>query len=500
MHRYAATRAGESVADDVMAQTFLVAFESRESFDHRSEDARPWLFGIATNLLRRHHRAEARRLKAFAKAAGRESYGDGTDRVAERLDAAATTARLATAMRKLSSADRECLLLYAWADLTYDGIALATGVPVGTVRSRLNRARRILRDAAAQNHTEDKEIEQDELALLRAMREKTPVPKDSTIEEGRERLLHRISPSLASAWSLPTRKRKGSKKVGISLVAAVAAVAVLVAVDVIGPTGWRGAATAQAAQVLNDAAQTTIQNADPVVNPGQYLKIESSNLWGSTSVDENGRQFQWLDIENMTMYIPANRMDEWVWERSGRIPTVFFDEASKEYAMNGQLGTPTGETLRAVNGGFYGPPEQSGFPSANYLDSLPRDPYLLLNNIYKKTLGHGQSVDGEALVFIADLLRSGMVPADLRAALYKAAALIPGVTVTDAQATLNGRVGVAIGRVEDASHSRQDIIIDPATGLLIGEREVLTQAQGNIPAGTAITLTAIETTVSDSAP
>jgi RNA polymerase sigma-70 factor (ECF subfamily) len=142
-----------------MAQTFLVAFESRESFDHQWEDARPWLFGIATNLLRRHHRTEARRLKAFARAAGRDSYGDGTDRVAERLDAAAGTAMLAAAIRKLSPADRECLLLYAWADLTYEGIALATAVPVGTVRSRLNRARRTLRDAAALNQFDDKEID-----------------------------------------------------------------------------------------------------------------------------------------------------------------------------------------------------------------------------------------------------------------------------------------------------------------------------------------------------
>jgi RNA polymerase sigma factor (sigma-70 family) len=159
VHRYAATRAGESVADDVMSQTFLAAFESRKSFDHRWEDARPWLFGIATNLLRRHHRTEARRLKAFAKAAGRGSYDDGADRVAERLDAAAATANLSAAMRKLSAADRECLLLYAWADLTYEGIATATGVPVGTVRSRLNRARRILRDAAGLHQTDDKEMD-----------------------------------------------------------------------------------------------------------------------------------------------------------------------------------------------------------------------------------------------------------------------------------------------------------------------------------------------------
>lgn len=159
VHRYAATRAGESVADDVMAQTFLVAFESRDSFDHAVEDARPWLFGIATNLLRRHHRTEARRLKAFSKAAGRGSYDDGSERVAERLDAAAATSNLAAALRKLSPADRECLLLYAWADLTYDGIAMATGVPVGTVRSRLNRARRLLRDVAGLQHSDDKEMD-----------------------------------------------------------------------------------------------------------------------------------------------------------------------------------------------------------------------------------------------------------------------------------------------------------------------------------------------------
>lgn len=159
VHRYAATRAGASVADDVMAQTFLVAFESRDSFDPACEDARPWLFGIATNLLRRHHRTEARRLKAFARAAGRGTYDDGSERVAERLDAAAATSNLAAAMRKLSPTDRECLFLYAWADLTYDGIALATGVPVGTVRSRLNRVRRTLRAASGLLTADDKEMD-----------------------------------------------------------------------------------------------------------------------------------------------------------------------------------------------------------------------------------------------------------------------------------------------------------------------------------------------------
>ena len=122
---------------------------------------------------------------------------------------------------------------------------------------------------------------------------------------------------------------------------------------------------------------------------------------------------------------------------------------------------PEGYVLRGANGAFYGPGTESSFPSPAIWTPCPRDPRLLLEDIYQKTDGKGQSVDGEALVFIADLLRTGVVPGELRAALYKAAALIPGVTVTDEQATLDGRKGIAIGRVEDFSHFRHDIIIDP---------------------------------------
>lgn len=159
IYRYAFRRAGESAAEDVMASTFLVAFEKRDSFDDAWEDARPWLFGIATNLLRRHHRIEAKILKIVAKSSGRNAYADSTERIAEQLDAKTTTNLLAVALRKLSSADRECILLYAWADLTYEGIAQATNVPIGTVRSRMNRARRILKEAvdAARTNTEEEE-------------------------------------------------------------------------------------------------------------------------------------------------------------------------------------------------------------------------------------------------------------------------------------------------------------------------------------------------------
>jgi RNA polymerase sigma factor (sigma-70 family) len=144
IYRYTARRAGDFAADDVTSETFLVAWEQLATYDLDREDARPWLFGIATNLLRRHHRAEAKVLKAAVKAASRESVNDDSDRIAAQVDAVVATGRIARTLKLMAAIDRETLLLYAWADLTYEGIAQAMDVPVGTVRSRLNRARRTL--------------------------------------------------------------------------------------------------------------------------------------------------------------------------------------------------------------------------------------------------------------------------------------------------------------------------------------------------------------------
>ncbi|MFJ4208122.1 RNA polymerase sigma factor [Paenarthrobacter sp. NPDC089675] len=145
IYRYAARRAGGFAADDVTSETFLVAWEQLESYDLGRDDARPWLFGIATNLLRQYHRAEAKILRVAAKSAAREAMADDSDRIAAAVDAKVATGRIARALNGMAAIDRETLLLYAWADLTYEGIALAMDVPVGTVRSRLNRARQTLR-------------------------------------------------------------------------------------------------------------------------------------------------------------------------------------------------------------------------------------------------------------------------------------------------------------------------------------------------------------------
>ena len=308
------------------------------------------------------------------------------------------------------------------------------------------------------------------------------------------------NPGTTARYPAPTElssRRPRRMRILLTSVAAAAVVTALIAGDVIGLAGWRGGATAQAAEVLNNASQMTIKTTDPVVGPGQYLRIKSTNVWGTYTTERDGSQYRWLDTEISDMYIPADRSAEWVWQRSGRVPTTYFDAKSKDYVLKQNI-QPYPELLRARNGAFYG---SSGWGDAKDLSKLPRDPHRLLNSIYKQTLGRGQSVDGAALGYIADLLRTGVVPAELRAALYKAAAMIPGVTVTEGQANLDGRTGVAIGRLEEGpAKTREELIIDPVTGLLIGERSVLSQDQEGIPAGTATTWTAIETSVSNTAP
>lgn len=149
VHRYAARRLGAEAAEDVMAETFTTAFQQRFRYNTDSADARPWLFGIATNLIGRHRRAEARRLKAFGRlpAPGGQAEETVADRVASRVSAEAVRGELAGALARLPARHRDVLLLVAWADLGYEEVARALGVPVGTVRSRLHRARRKVREA-----------------------------------------------------------------------------------------------------------------------------------------------------------------------------------------------------------------------------------------------------------------------------------------------------------------------------------------------------------------
>ncbi|WP_433254203.1 RNA polymerase sigma factor [Streptosporangium sp. CA-135522] len=145
IHRYAARRLDDvTTADDVTAETFLVAFRKRTRYDLTRADARPWLYGIASNLISGHRRAEIRRLRALAQQAPEPAAGF-EERSAERVTADQLRPVLAAALARLGSAERDLLLLVAWAELTYEEAAQALGIPIGTVRSRLSRTRTKIR-------------------------------------------------------------------------------------------------------------------------------------------------------------------------------------------------------------------------------------------------------------------------------------------------------------------------------------------------------------------
>jgi RNA polymerase sigma factor (sigma-70 family) len=149
VHRYLHRRAGREAADELAAETFAVAF-GRRSTCRSTGTVLPWLYGIATNLLRRRRREERRQLRAYGRS-GVDRWAGYEDEADARLDSFSQGARLARALAAMRPRARDALLLYALADLTYEEIAEALDVPIGTVRTWLHRARQTaLREFPAQ--------------------------------------------------------------------------------------------------------------------------------------------------------------------------------------------------------------------------------------------------------------------------------------------------------------------------------------------------------------
>lgn len=132
--RYLARRVGQEHADDLTAEVFVRAFRARGRFRAERDSALPWLLGIAGHLIADHRRVERRRLVALQRLAIATPEASADDHPSL---APETVRRL----RRLPAADRDALLLVVWGELSYAEAAEALGVPVGTVRSRIARAR-----------------------------------------------------------------------------------------------------------------------------------------------------------------------------------------------------------------------------------------------------------------------------------------------------------------------------------------------------------------------
>jgi hypothetical protein len=191
------------------------------------------------------------------------------------------------------------------------------------------------------------------------------------------------------------------------------------------------------------------------------------------------------------MWVPADRDAEWQWTRTrtGEVRWISGDPATLPPEL-GDLAEPMTEVLRAPGGRFYGEaiPEGWGNPTPAFVAGLPRDPARLYDRLAVDAAGE-PAPRWTTLDNAATALHTGLLPADLRAALCKALALVPGIRVVDGTADLDGRGGVGFGVTDDYGFVHE-IIVDPQTGRFIGERS--TSPTGTELASTAVTVDVVD--------
>ncbi|MEV0233226.1 RNA polymerase sigma factor [Nonomuraea sp. NPDC050786] len=147
LYRYLAARLGRDHVEDLVADAFLIAFNGRGGFDPERGTVRSWLYGIATNVVARHRRREGRRLNALSKVSAETPAEGHEERVISQLAAEASRPELVRGLKGLAQGDRDVVFLLVFGGLGYEEIATALDIPVGTVGSRVNRARKKLRKA-----------------------------------------------------------------------------------------------------------------------------------------------------------------------------------------------------------------------------------------------------------------------------------------------------------------------------------------------------------------
>ena len=322
------------------------------------------------------------------------------------------------------------------------------------------------------------------------------LPSDLEFDRMRDDLLARLDeparldPPIHLAPRKRNRAKHASRAIGAGVLVAAAVAATLIVTNVTGPRG----ATAEAAEVLHGAALAAVGSSDPIVGPGQYLKVdtaEASMLFGDHAAV--------LTHQQVTLYVPSDRSDNWILVRRGLPAGTQYGDATsliRDWEEPGADGHKYGDVVlrSAVAGHFASNP----YPFAE-LAELPSTETALSNYLYSHVTGE-QSKDQEVYGEIRQLLDYGLVPAKTRAAMYGVLADIPGVYLSQGKANLDGQTGVGISLLDSTGNYIQQIIIDPTTGLLIGTRDLDVTPAGKVPAGVSQDWTAVTTSVVDSAP
>jgi len=296
---------------------------------------------------------------------------------------------------------------------------------------------------------------------------------------------------LVAAVEAELKPRRTVRRVGIGALALGAIAAVVAAVVALPPSAGPADPSAEASTMLRTAAKAAN---DPTVADGQFLKLATTAAFlATTSLDGRPEStIGYLDARVRETFIPADDSARPIEMTTYVEPTVFFGAGAEAFAAR--------DRKRAAEAATDAPRVVVAEPDATRpvedLSLMPRDPRALLDYLVDFRYQAGSS-DENVFAHVVDLLRSGTVKSDLRAALYEALALMPSVVITEQQTTLDDRRGTAIGLATADGASRQEIIVDPATGEFIGVRIVSVNGVGEIPAGTTLEYTALTASVVD---
>jgi hypothetical protein len=290
----------------------------------------------------------------------------------------------------------------------------------------------------------------------------------------RQRFIRRIdqAPDAAAEKAPPSRWRRRRVLVGVS----AAVMAVVVALGAVSAfsfgVGKFWAGQTPAGGLLNRialaAANSTDLPAPAQIRDDQFEYVETYGGFAgvSATVDGNGN--------TVADAVPLKPHRRQIWKSINGVQSGLLRDPS---VSPGDLNLGANEDASLNN------------PTFRYLGGLPTNPDVLLAKIYLETWGAGPSPQQEAFVTIGDLMRESIVPADLAAALYKAAARIPGITVVDDAVDALARHGIAIARTDGGI--RTEWIFDRHTLQFLGERSVTTGQTEFGPAGTVTGSTAI---------
>ena len=273
--------------------------------------------------------------------------------------------------------------------------------------------------------------------------------------------------------------------------AAAAAVVLLASGGVVAQTMLFATATAAAQEALTSAADIAARAEDPVLSAGQYRYVATHAWWMRTTGSEN-ETFSFLNENLIEVWIPADPSAEWLQRRreTGNRKWVKGTEAQAR-AAGALIEEAPWPEQRARGGDFVENAPEHGnwqFPKPEFLAGLPTDPEQLYDRLREDSGGGKQ-----ALVYAADALRTGLMPAAIRANLLRALTHLPGLDVIDNAADLDGNKGVALGIAEDGE--RQEIILNPHTGEVIGERKVSDSMFADIPEGTVTDYSSVTTAI-----